>query len=47
MELGTGLTLQGFFITFFFNPINDPIKTKGEEQQIHNKRSATKSVNLI
>lgn len=27
---GTGLTLQGFLITFFFNPIKEPIRTKGD-----------------
>jgi len=30
--------LQGFFIFFFFIPINAPIKTKGEEQ--HSQRSS-------
>lgn len=47
IELGTGLTLHGFFITFFFSPIKDPIRTKGDEQNIQSKRRATKSVNLI
>jgi hypothetical protein len=46
IPLGTALTLQGFFITFFFSPINEPIKTRGEEQHTHNRRRANKSVNL-
>ena len=29
------MTLQGFFILFFFIPIKAPINTKGDEQQIH------------
>ena len=27
---GTGFTLHGFLITFFFSPMKDPIKTRGD-----------------
>jgi hypothetical protein len=40
IELGTGLTFPGFLITFFFNPMNEPIKTRGEEQHNHNRSKA-------
>jgi hypothetical protein len=45
--LGTGFTLQGFFKTFFFKPMKDPIKTKGDEQQTQRSSKAIRSVNLI
>lgn len=45
--LGTGLTLQGVFIGFFLIPMKEPIKTRGEEQQIHriNKETTSKNFN--
>ena len=46
IELGTGFTLHGVLIGFFLIPINDPIRTKGEEQQIHNTSNDTISPNL-
>ncbi len=41
IELGTTFIFPGFLNTFFFIPKNAPIKTKGEEQQIHKRSNVT------
>ena len=41
IELGTILTVPGFFICFFFKPKNDPISTRGDEQHNHNRSKVT------
>lgn len=47
IELGTELTLHGFFITFFFKPIKDPMSTRGAEQHIQSTNNTIISTNLI
>jgi len=41
IELGTTFIFPGFFIAFFFIPRKAPIRTNGDEQQIHKRSKVT------
>ena len=46
IELGTGFILQGVLIGLFLIPIKAPIRTRGDEQHIHNTIKEKKSPNF-